>query len=113
LKKVFGIDIYSVNFPKKKGYQIYKTKNKLEILLIRLENLTQYAPVAFKEFLNVDEFTLENSNVSETKFYYPIYRKFISEKFLSQVYVEKLYNSKYARHFYTEEELENFKRKWL
>jgi hypothetical protein len=42
-----------------------------------------------------------------------LYKEAVSTiKFDSEL-VEKIYSTQYARHFYTEEELSQYKRKWL
>ncbi|MFX0092698.1 MAG: putative capsular polysaccharide synthesis family protein [Candidatus Hodarchaeota archaeon] len=113
LKQVFGIDVYSEPFPTTKGYKIYKVKDQPDLLLLRLENLDNCAQAAFQEFLNIEQFTLAPENIARNKFYYPIYRKFTTSKILPRAYIEKMYTSRLAKHFYTEDELNTFRKKWL
>jgi hypothetical protein len=111
LKDVFGIDVYATEFQKKDGYQIYTNMN-VDVLLIRLENLNECAGVAFKSFLNIDDFKLVNENIGSKKIYAPLYEKFKKDILLPDSYLDKFYNSKFMRHFYSEEEIENFIAKW-
>lgn len=111
LKGVFGIDVFASDFPIEKGYEIYKGEHG-DALVLRLENLNECAQDAFKEFLNIDGFTLIEGNISSEKAYYPIYQKFLDSVVLPDFYVRRMYTSKYARHFYSEEEITKFKAKW-
>jgi hypothetical protein len=110
-KGVLGIDVFSSDFPKPKGYKIYE-QELADVLLIRLENLDQCASKAFQEFLNVDGFTVIRKNIASEKAYYPIYRKFLESVLLPDSYIDEMYASKYARHFYSEQEIDAFRAKW-
>jgi len=111
LKNVFGVDVFATPFPKSKSFKIYKGEN-VEVLLMRLENLDECAPRAFHEFLGIDGFKVENSNVGSEKEYAEVYRRFLKEIRLPESYLEKMYGSKVARHFYSQEEIQAFESKW-
>ena len=110
-KGVFGIDVFSSEFPKVKGYKIYEEEHA-DVLLIKLENLNECAHDAFKEFLNIDGFNLIRANIASEKAYYPIYRKFLDSIVIPDSYIDQMYTSKYAQHFYSEKEINKFKAKW-
>ena len=111
IKGVFGIDVYASEFPKDKGYEIYNGKTA-DLLLIRLEDLDRCATAAFKEFLNLDDFTLVNTNVGSAKDYAPVYKKFKESIQLPEAYLDKFYDSKFVRHMYSASEIERFRSKW-
>ena len=111
IRDVFGIDIYETEFPRGKGYGIYSGRNA-DILLIRLEDLNDCAPAAFKEFLDLGDFTLTNTNVGSAKDYAPVYRKFKESIQLPQSYIDTFYDSKFVRHMYSDAEIEGFRSKW-
>jgi hypothetical protein len=111
MKPVFGIDVYESDFPKTKGYKIYRGQ-LTDLLVVRLESLTECAEEAFGTFLNMDQFVLLNANTSNKKNYYNVYRKFVDSIKLPSEYIEKMYSSKYVQHFYTEEEICHFLSKW-
>lgn len=111
IKSVLGIDIFSYEFPKSKGYMIYKEK-QFELLLIRLENLIDCAEAAFREFLSIDGFVAKNTNVGNEKIYAPLYEKFKSTIILPSWYINDMYSSKFVQHFYSGEEIRKFKAKW-
>ena len=52
-------------------------------------------------------------NTAETKLYSEAYLKFKNALPLSEDYVEKMYTSKFARHFWTEGELAAMSSKYL
>ena len=107
----FGIDVYATPFPHDIGYKIYPGSARASLLLIRLENLTECATKAMQEFLGLENFTLYNTNVADVKNYADLYRKF-KDLPLPSGYVEKIYQTQLTRHFYSEVELDMFKRKW-
>jgi hypothetical protein len=111
LKTVFGIDVYAVPFNHARGYQIYEN-DAARVLLIRLEDLRTCAPAAFRDFLGLESFTLAETNVAEEKDYGRAYRRFVAGVQLPSAYIARMYDSRYARQFYSEGELDAFRRRW-
>jgi hypothetical protein len=111
LKGVLGIDVFATKFPKTKGYKIYHG-DQADLLLIKLENLTECAQGAFKEFLAIDEFTLIIANIGNEKIYAPIYKKLRNSIVLPESYLNEMYTSKYSKHFYLNAEIDGFRTKW-
>jgi hypothetical protein len=64
-----------------------------------------------KEFLRLEDFVLVNSNTAADKPYAALYMAF-KQMPLPKAYVEAMYNTKFARHFYTEQEIQGFVRRW-
>ena len=110
-KPVFGFDVFSSNFPKSKGYKIYKGRHP-DILLLRLENINECSQGAFKEFLGIERFTLINDNRGSEKKYGDLYKNFKDSIKLPSDLIEKMYSSRYAQHFYSEEEIDKFRARW-
>ncbi len=111
IKTVLGIDVFKEKFKTKSGYGIYEN-DKVKVLLLRLEDLNVIAKKAFKEFLNIDNFIIKNANIGEEKVYAPIYKFFKEKVSFPKSYLEKLYNSKYTLHFYSNEEINRFRKRW-
>ena len=111
LKCVFGVDVFASEFPTSKGYKIYKDK-QADVLLIRLHDLNKCARHAFEEFLGLKDFTLLNTNVGGAKEYASLYQRFKNSIVLPETYVEKMYTSRYMRHFYSEKEIAKFRASW-
>src|SRR5687767_8565754 len=57
LKSTLGVDVYATRFPKSKGYEIYRGA-KVDVLILRLEDMNERAGEAFKEFLGIDSFSV-------------------------------------------------------
>src|SRR5262249_47952622 len=63
-------------------------------------------------FLGIQEFALCNANVSENKEYNDIYKAFVRSIMLPEDYLTRMYDSDFARHFYTDAELKDFRSRW-
>lgn len=112
LKTVFGIDVYSSEFPKSKGYKIYSGE-KADAMIIKLEYLNQCVQPAFKEFIDVEDFNLINTNIGNQKDYAAFYSQFKDFIIFPKHYIDKMYQSKYMQHFYSDEEIKQFRYKWF
>ena len=111
MKPVFDIDVYASSFPHNLGYKIYSSNKNVKLLLIRLEDLDRVASQAMVKFLNIKRFSLIKSNVGAEKAYSALYREF-KRMPLPKSYLEKMYNLKYTRHFYTDQEINKFYETW-
>ncbi len=112
VKKVLDIDVYDYDFNKEKGWVTIKEDN-VELLIFKIETDDTQIEKALIDFLGLDsDFELSRRNVGEEKDYGEDYKKFKEEYKPSGSYMDKMYNSKYARHFYTENEIEDFKERW-
>jgi len=114
---VFNIDVFSVPFPKEKGYKIYQGE-KAKLLLIRLESLGDCAAEAFYSFLDISRFKIVNENTSaqrqkNRKFpYYSLYDEFKEKIIFPRKYLDEIYGSRLVKHFYSDDEIAAFKQKW-
>lgn len=112
LKRFTGIDVYESGFPCNQGYKIYENEF-FRILIVRLENLNECISDAMELFLGIKNFQLKNENISDQKEYSSLYREIKKEMILPKSYIEDMYFSKMARHFYTNDELDKFNQKWV
>lgn len=110
MKPSFAVDVFASEFPKNVGYKIYR-KPTVELLLMRLEDVDRCAPQAFLEFLNINDFKIVKQNEASKKQYSQLYARFKAEAVFPRHYVDGVYGSKYARHFYSDAELAAFRRK--
>jgi hypothetical protein len=111
LKAVFGLDVYTERFPREKGYAIYENDHA-RALVVRLEDLRSCADAAFGEWLGVGRFELLDANATEPKATGALYRRFVETVDLPAEYLSRMYESRYARHFYSAQELGSFRRRW-
>jgi hypothetical protein len=110
-KEILKVDLFSTDFPVSQGYKIYQEKDA-DILLIRLENLNDCFAKACKEFLDIDNLVLVDTNISNDKGYSNLYKKFKDIIYLPDSYIDRMYSSKFARHFYSSAEIEHFREIW-
>ena len=111
LKSVFKIDVFDSNFPVEKGFKIYDNAYA-NVLLIRLEDLDRCASAAFNRFLGLKGIKILPRYLGSEKAYADIYRKFLDRIIIPPSYLEKVYQSKICRHFYTDVELSEFRSRW-
>jgi len=111
MKTVFDFDVFSVDFENTSSCQIYETP-RADILLIKLEQLSECCRDAFAEFLGIRDFHLRNANVSMHKPYKKTYKKVLDSIAVPPCDLEKIYSSRYARHFYSAREIADFRQRW-
>jgi len=116
MKPNLHFDVYRYPFDCTKGYQIIDTKN-IRLLNIRLENLNDVWEEAVKEWLGEERLSgvpiaLQRANDSSEKKISDLYKQVKSTIEFDSSFVEEIYSTKYAKHFYSDEELHQFKKKW-
>ena len=111
IKQVLGVDVYGCPFPKKIGVGTVSRRN-CRVLLIKCELHDAEKESAIKEFLGLPSFSLRNENVGRDKVYAETYKQFLQTIKLPDSYLDRMCNSKYARHFYTDEEITGMRERW-
>jgi hypothetical protein len=111
LEPVFGVDVFASPFAKSRGYQIYSGA-RARVLLLRVEDLDTVARPALAEFFAIEVPSLITRNEAATKEYADVYRHFQEQLRLPNDFLDRIYGSRYSRHFYTDEELERFRSRW-
>ena len=111
IRDVLGIDLFNTDFDTSAGYGIFSQGNT-DLLLIKLERLSECAEQAFDEFLGIKGFRLASHNVADSKYYSDAYRKIQNRLQISADLLEKGYASSHVRHFYSEKEIENLIDRW-
>ncbi len=108
---VFGIDVFAAPFPKERGYEVYRNEFA-DMVLIKLEQLDACGEAALQDFLQLDEVKFVKANTAADKWYSPLYSEFKQSLDLPPSYLDRMYDSKFARQFYTDDELATFRGKW-
>jgi len=111
MKVVFGIDVFASQFPKYKGYKIYRGE-RANLLLIRLEDFNSVIGEALSEFLCLNEFKMVRANIGSEGRNAANYRLFLDHVVLPEEYIQDAYTSKYVQHFYTDSEVLKFSSRW-
>jgi len=112
IRDIFGIDVLRSGFPIDTGYEIYR-KDRVELLVLRLESLSRCAGQAFADFLGIDDFKTVDQNIGAKKVYAPLYDAFKRNVTIDSEYAGTLYESNYMRTFYSDAEIGEARAKWL
>lgn len=108
---LWGIDVFAKSFPKERGYQIY-SNDQMQVLLMRLEDLNRCGAAALAQFLDQPDVPIVSKNVGSDKPYAALYSLFKNTAVLPAKYIDKMYDSKLATHFYSPAELQRFRERW-
>lgn len=96
----FGIDVYKSSFPDV-GYDHYKSGNT-ELLLFKHDIDDSLKEELLGRFIGNDDFKMLNVNIGGAKEYADTYKSFKSLK-LPKSYLDEMLNTKYAKHFYSDD----------
>jgi hypothetical protein len=107
----FGIDVYSYPFPVEQGYTVI-TEGRTSLLVLRCELDDERKERAIAGFLGLDGFEIVRSNVRSEKPEGQKYQEFKQRIRIPPALLDRMYDSKYARHFYSEAERDHFRKRW-
>lgn len=112
LMTVFGVDVFADPFPIETGYVVY-SKDNVDVLLIRLEDLSAKGPMAIADFLGLGEpLTIVDSNRRADSTAKDVYQDVRDGISLDPALVEEIYSSRFVRHFYNEAMINEFISTW-
>ena len=111
LRPVFDVNVYGEEFPRARGFHIYKSHNA-DVLVLRLEDLDRSGREAFRRFLGLDGYRTDRRNVGADKAYAAVYDRFLDMVRLTESYLDRLYTAKYTAHFYSQDEIAGFRARW-
>lgn len=112
VKEPLGIDVFTQPFPMEMGFLRIKT-DKLDMLILRSETPDPRKQAALQDFLGLKDLDMATENVSSNKKQYGrAFKAFLDQVCFPADYVSKMYQSKYAAHFYTALERDLLAAKW-
>lgn len=112
IKRVFDIDVFEESFPVELGYAVYKKKN-VEVLILRLEDLSDKGPYVISKFLGLDNpLKLTNSNVRNRTAGAGIYQRVLQEVRFDPSLCREIYTRRFVKHFYSNSMIERFISRW-
>lgn len=111
-KKNLGIDIYEHPFPRETGIQRLQFDHA-DVLLMKLETPDEDKVQAVRDFLEVPDFNLDRTNVASEKEFADVYKLIKKRIILPEAFIDNALASKITRHFYTTEEIEASRTKWV
>lgn len=108
--KTLKVNLFAHPFDKEKGCEVIETP-KYSILVLTQEKMNRNES-AIRDFLEVEEFRLPTANSAVHKWYSDIYEITKDRIRIDPAAIDKAYSSRYARHFYTEEDLDRQRAMW-
>ena len=106
--RVLGIDVLATPFDKERGWQIYR-QGRVEMLLIRLEDLSRVGTDVLTEFIGASEpIEMIKSHVRQDDSYPVVKRKFK----VPHSVCEEIHQHPMMRHFYSEAQLDDMRSRW-
>jgi hypothetical protein len=111
MKALFGIDVFKHRFDCRQGYQLYETTEH-QLLLLRLESMDRELVEVIREYVGLSNLEVVRSNTARDKWYSDLYSEFKKDLILPPTYLNRMYDTAYARQFYTSEEIQRFQLKW-
>jgi hypothetical protein len=102
LYKNLKIDIFKENYAIEDGYAIFK-KNNIKLLIFRMEDLNANFKKGTQSFFNLEEgIKLDNFNVGDKKYYSDQYNLIKKKIKIKKDTLDKIFQSKYFSHFYSD-----------
>lgn len=111
VRDVFGIDVFSEPFPRESGMATFRGE-KCELLVVRTEDLETTGARAISSFLGVPLLRFERRNETADEPCGEAYSQFIERARLPDAWLDVLYGSRLARHFYDDAEIAAFRARW-
>lgn len=108
---LLSLDIYAAPFPREHGYALLHS-DRIDWLTLRAEDLATRIAPAMHALLGISGFACAKTNAGEDKPYAAVYQRFLSEAQLPAAYLDRVYGSRLARHFYDAGERELMRRRW-
>ena len=113
LTRYFFFAPLSESFDPSRGYGLYA--NRLgRLLLLRLEDISPIGEKALSGFIGhaPGRIQIRRANNTNNKWYGDRYRDFKDQIVCPREYLEAVYENKYARRFYSQEEINRFRKRW-
>jgi hypothetical protein len=88
-------------------------QDNVEVLLLHCELADAAKEAVVREFTGVSSFRLRNENQARDKTYAEIYKRFLEFVTLPETLVDRICNSTYTQHFYTENQIDAMRERWL
>lgn len=112
IKELFDVDVFDHPFDHNRGYTLIEQGN-VRLLVFRLEDVNRTLNDGLRLLLGSEYKDWEGqANVGEKKQSGDQYRSLLESFKMRASICDKVYSSRYARHFYTDQERLTFREKW-
>ena len=106
-----GLDVFAQPFERERGWQEYNLDNLAVLVMkIELDDATKNSVLA--SFLNLKNLQIQAINRAEDQTYATLYHLFREKFALNKWRLGTIYSGRFAKHFYTEQEISSFIHKW-
>jgi hypothetical protein len=106
-----GVDVYESDFDVERGWMIVEGA-RARILVLRTDRMGDAFTAAVEAFLDRRGIALLQRNVSADKATGELYNDVRRHARLPEPYLDQMYNSRFARHFFDDAELAEMRRLW-
>jgi len=110
-----GIDVYAKTFNRRRGWSIYEGGGR-RILVIRTEDmdarLLEAMAALLEQALPLTEVEHRAQDLERPHGVGDLYREFMEKAVMPGAYLDRVYGSKYAKHFYYAKEIGAFRKFW-
>jgi len=110
-KRSLGVDVFDYPSPSTNGFEHFTTE-LYDILLLRTETEDNIKSKAVGDFVNRPNLKIQRSNVGDQKIFGEVYQDFKKALIVAPQHLDTVYQSQYARHFYSIDELARMREKW-
>lgn len=111
MKAGLGIDVYAHPSPRETGH-VTVEHAPYRLLLMKTETPDNIKARAIGEFVGVENFSIPRRNEGAAKDYGEVYQRFKDALTVRREHLDLIYTSRYARHFYTEAEINAMIDRW-
>lgn len=112
VKAMLGIDVFAEPFDRARGWQIYEGE-EARLLLIRQESFASLTDAVTAFYgLRRRPAAIPHANAGESHTYRGSYRDAKDTIRIPASLLDTVYSARYARHFYSPEEIRGFKARW-
>ncbi|MEM7573476.1 MAG: putative capsular polysaccharide synthesis family protein [Bacteroidota bacterium] len=108
LQHSFGVDVYASPFPREGHLRMQQ--GPVDFLLMKHQLTDEYKAKLVQDFVPLEQLEWHNRNQGTEKPYAQLYQEFKALP-LPDWYLDQMYNSRYARHFYGDE-IESLRQQW-
>jgi hypothetical protein len=112
MKRFLDIDVYASEFNLSSGHHFYES-GSVKVLLLKHEAEDATKLDALRQFFGMNFMRIPKANVTAHKDYGDFYQEFLSWVSMPEDYVKNIYQSKFAKHFYSDLELKRLTDRWV
>ena len=106
-----GLDVYKHASAREKGWVRFR-EGQFDILILKTELDDEEKSAQVNRFLSQETIRIKRTNVGDEKIFGDSYKRFKAELVVDGQHLETVYQSAYARHFFSDDELRKLSEKW-